>query len=299
MFKRFFLFFGINILIVVTISIILSVLGLNNYVQGGQLNLTVLAGFCLIWGMGGAFISLMISKWMAKMLMGIQIIDPNAPGRYASIVESVHRFARQAGLPQMPEVGVYESEEVNAFATGPSKSNSLVAVSTGLLSRMNKDELDGVIGHEVAHIANGDMVTMTLIQGIMNAFVMFFARIAAWAVSNALRGNNDDDRPSPWAPLVNMLLVIVFEIIFGILASIVVAWFSRQREFRADQGGAKLAGKDNMIKALESLKSTYQLLNEKPEGAVRAMQISSKSSFLALFSTHPNLDDRIEALKRS
>ena len=298
MFKRFFLFFGINILIVVTISIILSVLGLNNYVQGGQLNLTVLAGFCLIWGMGGAFISLMISKWMAKMLMGIEIIDPNAAGRYAHIVESVHRFARQAGLPKMPEVGVYESEEVNAFATGPSKSNSLVAVSTGLLSRMNKDELDGVIGHEVAHISNGDMVTMTLIQGIMNAFVMFFARIAAWAVSNAMR-SNDDDRPSPFAPFVHMLLVFVFEILFGILASIVVAWFSRQREFRADQGGAKLAGKDNMIKALESLKSTYQLLNEKPEGAVRAMQISSKSSFLALFSTHPNLDDRIEALKRS
>lgn len=299
MFKRFFLFFGVNILIVVTLSIVLSVLGLNNYMQGGQLNLTVLAGFCLIWGMGGAFISLMLSKWMAKMLMRIEIIDPNSPGRYSKIVESVHRFARQAGLPQMPEVGVYESEEVNAFATGPSKSNSLVAVSTGLLSKMNQDELDGVIGHEVAHIANGDMVTMTLIQGVMNAFVMFFARIAAWAVSNAMRGNNDDDRPSPFAPFVNMMVVFLFEIIFGILASIVVAWFSRQREFRADQGGAKLAGKDRMIAALESLKSTYQLLNEKPEGAVRAMQISSKSSFMALFSTHPNLDDRIEALKRS
>lgn len=299
MFKRFFLFFGINILIVVTISIILSVLGLNNYMQGGQLNLTVLAGFCLIWGMGGAFISLMISKWMAKTLMGIQIIEPNSMGPYCAIVESVHRFARQAGLPKMPEVGIYENDEVNAFATGPSKSNSLVAVSTGLLRRMGKDEVDGVIGHEVAHIANGDMVTMTLIQGVMNAFVMFFARIAAWAVTNAMRGNDDDDRPSAFAPFIHMMVVMVFEILFGILASIVVSWFSRQREFRADQGGAKLAGKNQMIAALEALKGTYQLLNDKPEAAIKSMQISSKSSFLALFSTHPSLDDRIEALKRS
>lgn len=296
--KRFFLFFGINILIVATLSIVLSLLGIGSYIEQGRLNLVSLSIFCLIWGMGGAFISLALSKWMAKKMMGIQIITPHQAGPYLHILESVHRFSRQAGLSRMPEVGIYESDEVNAFATGPSKKNSLVAVSTGLMRKMNKDEVDGVLAHEVAHIANGDMVTMTLIQGIMNAFVMFLARIVAWGISSAMSKNSDgEESQSSFSPMLNMIIVFVLEIIFGIVASIAISWFSRQREFRADRGGAKLAGKDRMIAALESLKKTYDSLIPQAESSLKTMQISSKNSWFQLFSTHPSLNDRIQALK--
>jgi heat shock protein HtpX len=195
----------------------------------------------------------------------------------------------------MPEVGYYESPEINAFATGPSKNNSLVAVSTGLLTQMNRSEVEGVLAHEVAHIANGDMVTMTLIQGVVNAFVMFFARILAFAISNIFR-KNDDEGPSF---MVQMVATIVLEIVFSILGSIVVAYFSRWREYRADAGGAKFAGKENMIGALEKLRRTLDSANE-PEApkAMMSMKISSKpNGFMSLFSSHPPLEQRIEALK--
>lgn len=297
--KRFFLFFGINILIVAALSIVLSLLGIGSYIEQGKLNLVSLSVFCLIWGMGGAFISLSLSKWMAKTMMGIQIITPDQVTPYLTILESVHRFSRQAGLSVMPEVGIYESDEVNAFATGPSKKNSLVAVSTGLLRKMNKNEIDGVLAHEVSHIANGDMVTMALIQGVMNAFVMFFARIVAWGISSTMSKNSDgEESQSSFSPMINMVVVFVLEIILGILASIAISWFSRQREFRADSGGAKLAGKDQMIAALESLKNTYDSLTPQAESSLKSMQISSKNSWFQLFSTHPSLDDRIQALKR-
>ena len=194
----------------------------------------------------------------------------------------------------MPEVGIYDSPEVNAFATGPTKNRALVAVSSGLLNEMDDAAVDGVLGHEIAHVANGDMVTMTLIQGVVNTFVMFFARIAAFVVSNVMSGDRDSDRgPSPW---IYHLSVLVFDILFSLLGSIVVAYFSRWREFRADRGGAELAGKAKMIHALESLKRNYAV--DDRQQAVAAFKINGRrGGLLALLSTHPDLDDRIAALR--
>lgn len=299
MFKRFFLFAAVNILIVVTISIVTRLLGLEPYMTANGINYESLAVFCLIWGMGGSFISLMISKWMAKTMMGVQIVDKN--GQYGELVQTVHMLARKAKLDKMPDVGIYQAPEINAFATGPTRNNSLVAVSTGLLERMNRDELEGVLGHEVAHIANGDMVTMTLVQGVINAFVMFFARIVAYAISQALRSDDEEGGSSGGLGMfAHMMVVFVLEILFGILGSIVVAAFSRYREYRADAGGSKLAGKEKMLGALKALQSNYETLMQTKEssGAIKSMQISSKHSWLALFSSHPPLEDRIKALER-
>ena len=292
MFKRFFLFFGVNIAIIATISLILNLLGFSGYITSQGLNYESLAIFCLIWGMAGSFISLRLSKWMAKKLMGVEIVSPT--GQYGPIVQKVHQLASRAGLPSMPEVGIYRGDEINAFATGPSKSNSLVAVSTGLLNKMNDEEIEGVLAHEVAHIANGDMVTMALLQGVLNAFVMFAARVAAYAISNVMRG--EDDEGGGFNYLTHFIVVFVLEIFFGIFASIIVAWFSRFREFRADAGAGNLAGKDRMIAALEALKKNYNCLS-KGESSIKTMQISSQSSFMALFSSHPSLDRRIAALR--
>jgi heat shock protein HtpX len=296
--KRIGLFLIVNVLVMVTISFVTSMLGLRGYLTPYGIDYGQLMAFCLIWGMAGSFISLMLSKVMAKWMMGVQIIDPTVSDpRLRELVSMVYRLSDQAGLSARPEVGVYESPEVNAFATGPSKSNSLVAVSTGLLNRMNRDEVEGVIGHEVAHVANGDMVTMTLLQGIINAFVMFFARVIGYFVANALR-SNDEERPSYF---VQSMVVFVLDILLSILGSIVVAWFSRWREFRADRGGATLAGKGKMIAALESLKALHNIgPAHEPENqeAIAAFKISSRrGGFLSLLSTHPDLDDRIAALK--
>lgn len=288
--KRIFLFAVVNLLIVVTISILTSVLGLQPYLQSGGYDITSLAIFCLIWGMGGAFISLALSRIMARMMMGVQVIEPNDP-QYGELVQRVHALARKAGLKTMPQVGIYESPELNAFATGPTKNRSLVAVSTGLLERMDSGAVDGVLGHEVAHIANGDMVTMTLIQGIVNAFVMFFARIIAFIVGNFVR---DDSLRY----LVRFAVTIVLEIGLSILGMIVVGYFSRMREYRADRGGAKLAGRDKMIRALESLKAAYETRDEDQPASLATLKISGKSGgLLALLSTHPPLDDRIARLR--
>ncbi len=250
--------------------------------------------FCGFWGMGGAFISLFISKWMAKTMMKVKIIDPRTSNSHLrDLVDMVHDMAKKAKLPKMPEVGVYEANEVNAFATGPSKSNSLVAVSSGLLNRMNREEIKGVLGHEVAHIANGDMVTMTLIQGVVNAFVMFFARIVANIIGSQV------DEKIRW--VVQFGLIIVLQIVFSILGAIVVNFFSRFREFRADYGGAKYAGKEAMISALKALQNTTQLLdtNERSK-AFASLKISGKRGTLAaLLSTHPELDVRIRRLERT
>lgn len=291
--KRIFLFGAVNILIIVTLSIVLNVLGVQPYITAYGLDYEQLMIFCLIWGMGGAFISLGLSRIMAKMMMGVKVIDPaRASGAEAEIVQMVHTHAKRAGLTVMPEVGYYESPEVNAFATGPTKNRSLVAVSSGLLNRMNKDQVEGVIGHEVAHIANGDMVTMTLVQGIVNAFVMFIARIVAFAISNATRGN--DDKPA----VPSFLIVIVLEILLGFLGMIVVAYFSRLREFRADAGGAKLAGRDKMISALKALKGTTEMVDTE-HASLASLKISGKMGGLAaLFMTHPPLDERIKRLER-
>jgi heat shock protein HtpX len=296
MFKRIALFALTNILVIVTISIVLRVLGIQPYLTAQGLNYGSLLAFCLVWGMGGAFISLGLSRIMAKWMMKVKVIDPRSPGEFRDLVNMVHGLAQKAGLPVMPEVGVYDSPDVNAFATGPSKSRALVAVSTGLLQRMDRDQVEGVVGHEIAHVSNGDMVTMTLIQGVINAFVMFFARIVAFAVSAALRGK--DDRGGSF--MLNFLLITVFEILFGILGFIVVAWFSRLREFRADRGGAIYAGKAKMISALQALQRTYGRVPQAQEehASLKTLKISGKrqGGLVSLMATHPPLELRIARL---
>jgi len=295
--KRVLLFFLVNLLVIATITIILKLLGLDQRFRPGQYE--TLAIFCLVLGMGGAFISLAISRWVAKRSMGVRVIDPNTNDPAArELVEEVHALARRAQLPKMPEVGVYESPEVNAFATGPGKSRSLVAVSTGLLHRMDRSETRGVLAHEVAHIANGDMVTMTLIQGIVNAFAMFLARVLAFVVSQALR-SRDDNRGG--SHMIHWVLVMIFEFVLMFLGMLVINWFSRHREFRADAGGRILAGKPEMIGALQALQRLYgQPELADPRGAaLQTLKISGKSGgLMALFSTHPPLEARIAALQR-
>lgn len=299
MFKRIFLFIAVNILVLITISITMNVLGVKPYLSAQGIDYTALLMFCGVFGFVGAFVSLALSRIMAKMMMGVRVIDPSRPGSQAEreLVTVVHRLAQKAGLPAMPEVGMYSSPEVNAFATGPTKSRSLVAVSTGLLERMDSTAVEGVLGHEIAHIANGDMVTMTLIQGVVNTFVMFFARIAAWGVSQAFAGNRDSDEgPSPW---IHFIAVIVFEILFSLLGAIVVAFFSRSREFRADKGSAALAGREKMIHALQALKSSMGQVDERNQ-SIATLKISGKSGgIMSLLATHPDLDVRIAALRRN
>lgn len=278
----------------VSVSIILSVLGLNHYITSAGLDYGALMGFCLVWGFVGSGISLLMSKFMAKRMMGVNIVDDR--GQYSELVHKVHTLSRAAGLEKMPEVGVYESPEVNAFATGPSRNNSLVAVSSGLLNQMNTDEVEGVLAHEVAHIANGDMVTMALIQGVVNAFVMFFARVAAFAISQAMRGDRDDDRPATSGFAYHMI-VMVCEILFSFLGMFVIAYFSRIREFRADKGGAKFAGKQKMIGALKRLQQKIEMVDDSQD-SFRAMKIASNKGLMNFLSTHPRLEDRIAALER-
>lgn len=294
MFKRFGLMALMNLAILVTISILMSVLGVEPYLTAYGLNYQALMIFCLIWGIAGSFISLAMSKFMAKTMMGVKIVDPN--GQYSRLVNTVHGLARAAGLPKMPEVGVYQSNEVNAFATGPSKSNSLVAVSTGLLDNMTDEELEGVLGHEIAHIANGDMVTMTLVQGVVNAFVMFFARIAAYGIQQALRSDDEESSIGGWS---YWLTTMAFEMLFGILGMFITSWYSRMREYSADIGGAQLAGNDKMIAALKRLQLQYESGTfDKKSQSMSAFKISSKEvGFKAMLSTHPKLDERIKRLE--
>jgi heat shock protein HtpX len=282
--KRIFLFLLTNLLVVLTLSVVVSVLG----VAGGP-DLGSLAVFCLIWGMGGAFISLQMSRWIAKRATGVHLIDGRTGDSNLDwVYQTVERLTRQANLP-MPEVGVYDSPEVNAFATGPSKSRSLVAVSSGLLRSMRPDEVEGVLAHEVAHIANGDMVTMTLLQGVMNAFVMFFARVIASVVTRS-----DDDRRGGGG--MYFLVVMVLQIVLGILGSLVTAWFSRHREFRADAGGAHLAGRERMLGALRRLAANREMVDTSHQ-ALATMKINDLPAWAALFSTHPPLEVRIAALQ--
>ena len=282
--KRLFLFLLTNLAVVTTISIILGVLGVRP--DGGMVPMAI---FCFIWGMGGALISLLISRWMAKRGMGVQLVDGNTGNADADwLYRTVERLAQQAQLP-MPEVGIYNSPEVNAFATGPSKSRSLVAVSSGILRAMKRNELEAVLAHEMSHIANGDMVTMTLLQGVMNAFVMFISRIIASVVA----GNARDERGSS---MMYFGVRVVAEIVLGIAGSLVTAWFSRHREFRADAGGASLAGSENMVAALQRLAAGPQAMDPRAP-ALASFKISGAPGFMALFSTHPPLEVRIQALR--
>ena len=229
--------------------------------------------------------------------MGVQLVEQNP--NYQFLVQKVHQMSKQAGIEKMPEVGVYDSPDLNAFATGPSKNNSLVAVSTGLLHKMNDDELTGVLGHEVAHIANGDMVTMTLVQGIVNAFVMFFSSIITNIITNAMRRDDDDSGEGFGGFFLRQFIYSIVSSLIGFLAMPIVFWFSRFREYRADHGGAVLAGREKMIAALQALKRNYGIQEEvgNQHASVQTMQISSKRSMMELWSSHPALDKRIQALQ--
>ncbi|HEX5107595.1 MAG TPA: protease HtpX [Vicinamibacterales bacterium] len=294
--KRIFLFLVTNLAIVLTLSLVLSLLGVGGYgrVSGlGGMDLRSLAIFCFVWGMGGAFISLQMSRWIAKQSTGVQLVTGRTGNAQADwLYNTVERLTRQANLP-MPEVGIYPSGEVNAFATGPSKSRSLVAVSSGLLQSMRQDEVEGVLAHEVAHIANGDMVTMTLLQGVINAFVMFFARIIAIAVTSS----RSDGRERNNSYMLTWLVMVVLEIVLGILGSLVTAWFSRQREFRADRGGASLAGRERMLGALRRLAANRELVDPHHE-ALATLKINGTRGWMVFFHTHPPLEARIAALEQ-
>lgn len=294
--KRFTLLILVNLLVMLTIGVIVSLLfrGLAARL-GGSPGLFL---FCFVWGMGGAFVSLALSRWMAKTMMGVRVIDPHTSDpQLQRLVQTVHKLARTAGLSTMPEVGLYDSPEINAFATGPSRSRALVAVSAGLLGRMKQYDIEGVLGHETAHIANGDMVTMTLIQGVVNAFAMFLAWVLAIALSRG--SDRDDDRGGN--PFMQWMLMNLFQTVFMMLGMIVVFWFSRWREFRADAGGARFAGRDHMLSALKTL----QLVHEGGADAAgpqqpsfQALKISGKTGgLMALFASHPPLEERIARLE--
>ncbi len=283
---RIVLFLLTNILVVATISIVLSLLGVSRYTTGTGLDYQTLAIFCLVWGMTGSIVSLLLSKVMAKWSMGIQVVDRSSP-QFSWLVTMVEQLSNKAGLPKVPEIGVYDSPEVNAFATGPSQRHALVAFSSGLLQAMSRNEVEGVAAHELAHIKNGDMVTMTLLQGVMNAFVMFFARIVAFAVSQGTREEN--------RYMVRSLVTFVAEIVLGLAGMMVVCAFSRWREFRADRGGAQYAGKNDMIAALQRLAANREMYDTQP--GLAAFKISGPRS--TWFSTHPPLEVRIKALREA
>jgi heat shock protein HtpX len=286
--KRILLFLLTNLAILVTLSIVLSLLGIGGYIQpDGAINHTALMVFAFVWGMGGAFISLLLSRFIAKRALGVKLVNgQTGHAELDWLYNTVSRLAQQANLP-MPEVGYYESAEVNAFATGPSKKKSLVAVSSGLLGGMRREETEGVLAHELAHIQNGDMVTMTLIQGVVNAFVLYLSRVIAGVVRSAV-----DER---YAFMIGFAVTIVLDIVLGIFGMMIVAWFSRAREFRADAGAATLAGREKMIAALRRLQTTTRLI-ETAEPELATLKINNKRAML-LFATHPPLEARIAALE--
>lgn len=296
MFRRIALFLATNVLVIATISLLINLLGLHPYLTRNGLNYQQLAIFCAIWGTAGAFISLFMSKFTAKWAMGVVIIDPkNATRDEGYLLDIIYQLAKKAGLNTMPEVGIYHSPELNAFATGPSKNNSLVAVSSGLLAGMNRNEIEAVLGHEISHVANGDMVTMTLVQGIVNAFALFLSRIVAYVISMALSRGEEKDGEMSY--LAFSLLSFVFDMIFTLFGSILVASYSRWREYRADNGGARLAGRDKMIAALRRLQLGADIEDTRAP-SLAALKIFGRSSWFELFSSHPPIEKRIERLQQ-
>ncbi len=287
--KRIVLFLATNLAIVLVLSITMRLLGVEPYLTANGLNLGSLLIFAAVMGFGGSLISLAISKWMAKKSMGVQVIETPSSSTEVWLVDTVRRYATEAGIG-MPEVGIFPSPEVNAFATGANKNNALVAVSAGLLNSMTRAEAEAVIGHEVAHVANGDMVTLALIQGVVNTFVMFLSRVIGHTVDRVVFKNEEGQGPAFFVTM------IVAELVLGILASIIVMWFSRQREFRADRGGASLAGRGAMIAALERLASVHgQPLPDKM--AAFGINGGTPQGWKRLFMTHPPLAERIAALR--
>ena len=287
--KRIFLLIATNMAVMVVLSIAASVLGVNRYLAANGINFGQLLAFAALMGFGGAFISLWMSKTVAKFSTGAQVITTPGNSTEYWLMETVGRQAKAAGIA-MPEVAIYEGEP-NAFATGATKNSSLVAVSTGLLQGMTKDEAEAVLAHEVSHIANGDMVTMTLIQGVMNTFVYFLSRVVGFMIDSFLR--RGDDRSGPG--IGYSISVVVLDILFGVLAGIIVAWFSRQREFRADAGSAKLeGGPRKMISALQRLGGLHP---EPLPSNMASLGIAGKGGVMSLFATHPSIEERIAALQ--
>ncbi|EGN75838.1 Zn-dependent protease with chaperone function [Idiomarina sp. A28L] len=289
--KRIILFLATNIAVLIVLSIVMNILMAVFGVDFGSY--TGLLIFAAIFGFGGAFISLFISKWMAKRSTGAKVIEQPRNDAERWLLETVRKQAQQAGIG-MPEVAIYDSPEANAFATGASKNNSLVAVSTGLLRSMSKDEVEAVLAHEVSHIANGDMVTLTLIQGVVNTFVIFLARVIAGLINSALRGNQQGGSHHGGGGFAYFGLVILFEILFGALASLIVFYFSRQREYRADAGAASLVGPSKMIAALQRLSQGKE---SQLDDKMLAFGIKGKLAKGELMMTHPPIEKRIAALR--
>ena len=287
--KRIFLFLATNIAILLVLSVTMRVLGIEPYLTANGLNLNALLAFAAVMGFGGSLISLAISKWMAKTSMGVRVIATPANSTEFWLVETVKKFAADAGIG-MPEVGIFDTPEANAFATGMSRNSALVAVSSGLLQTMTREEAEAVIGHEIAHVANGDMVTLALIQGVVNTFVIFLSRVIGHTVDKLVFKTERDTGPAFF------ITTIVAQLVLGVLASTIVMWFSRQREFRADRGGASLAGKQNMIGALERLASLHPApLPDKM--AAFGISGGGGDGLKRLFMTHPPLQERIAALR--
>jgi heat shock protein HtpX len=289
--KRIFLFLATNLAIVLVLSITMRLLGVDRIVsESGGLNFNALLIMSLVMGFAGSLISLFMSKWMAKRSVGAHVIESPSNATEQWLVNTVKRQADQAGIG-MPEVAIYDSPDINAFATGWNKNNALVAVSTGLMNNMTQDEAEAVLAHEVSHVANGDMVTLTLIQGVVNTFVIFLSRVIGYIVDRVVFKNDRGEG------IGFFITVMVAQLVLGIFASMIVMWFSRYREFHADAGGASLAGKHKMIAALERLKLNHE--EAALPKSVAAFGISGGSAFSRLFMTHPPLEERIEALRRA
>jgi heat shock protein HtpX len=288
--KRIALFLLTNLAVLVTLSVVIHLFGLNRFIDAQGLDLGGLIAFAAVFGFGGAFISLAISKWSAKMAVGARVIAHPSNPTERWLIDTVARQAEVAGIG-MPEVAVYDSDEVNAFATGMSRNHALVAVSTGLLQRMTRDEAEAVLGHEVSHVANGDMVTLALIQGIVNTFVIVISRAVGWFVDRVILKNEQGPGIGYYATF------FVLEIVLGILASGIVMWFSRRREFRADSGGADLVGRKKMIAALERLHSLHEAPHLPERVAAFAISGGGRSGWMRFFATHPPLTERIAALR--
>ncbi|WP_211824308.1 protease HtpX [Kistimonas asteriae] len=289
--KRIVLFLATNLAVILVLSIVLNLVytmfGINRSSMSGLLVLAAVFGF------GGSLISLFMSKWMALRSTGAQVIEQPRNATEKWLLDTVARQAQAAGIG-MPQVAIYNAPDMNAFATGANRNNALVAVSTGLLNSMNADEAEAVLGHEISHVANGDMITLTLIQGVVNTFVIFLARLIAGAIDSAMRNNNEDGQGL--GGFAYMGIVMVLEMVFGVLASVIVMWFSRQREYRADTGGANLAGRQKMIAALRRLQNNME---PQLEGSLMAFGISGKHGVAEWFMSHPPLEKRIAALQQA
>lgn len=288
MFKRMFLFLATNLAVLALVSVVMSILGVNPQQFNGLLVMAALFGF------GGSIISLLMSKWIAKRTTGAHVIEQPRNEAEQWLLSTVRRQAQAAGIG-MPEVAIYDAPEINAFATGANRNNALVAVSTGLLRAMTRDEAEAVLGHEVSHVANGDMVTMALLQGVLNTFVIVLARVVGRVVDGAIGGNRDSDAPG----FGYYIIVFVLEMVFGVFASMIAMWFSRHREFRADAGGAQLAGRQKMVAALERLAQMHGASTLPKQVAAFGISGGAGQGLRRLLMSHPPLEERIAALRQA